>query len=58
MIPVRSWEDYLALTANEIREYGTGGIQIMRRMRAMTSSMVQTFSAQAIKHLLCLDCFR
>jgi uncharacterized membrane protein len=35
VIPVRSWEDYLALTVNEIREYGSGGIQIMRRLRAM-----------------------
>ena len=31
VIPARSWEDYLALTVNEIREYGNGGIQIMRR---------------------------
>ncbi len=39
VIPARSWEDYLALTANEIREYGTGGIQIMRRMRAMLEEL-------------------
>ena len=39
MIPARSWEDYLTLTAHEIREYGTGGIQIMRRMRAMLEEL-------------------
>ncbi len=39
IVPARSWEDYLTLTANEIREYGNGGIQIMRRMRAMLEEL-------------------
>ena len=39
VIPARSWEDYLTLTANEIREYGSGGIQIMRRLRAMLEEL-------------------
>ena len=39
VIPARSWEDYLALTANEIRDYGAGGIQIMRRLRAMLEEL-------------------
>ncbi len=39
LIPTRSWEDYLTLTAHEIREYGSGGIQIMRRMRAMLEEL-------------------
>ena len=39
VIPARSWEDYLTLTANEIREYGNGGIQIMRRLRAMLEEL-------------------
>jgi uncharacterized membrane protein len=39
VIPARSWEDYLTLTVNEIREYGNGGIQIMRRMRAMLDEL-------------------
>ena len=39
MIPARSWEDYLTLTVNEIREYGAGGIQIMRRLRAMLEEL-------------------
>lgn len=39
VIPARSWEDYLALTVNEIREYGNGGIQIMRRMRALLDEL-------------------
>ncbi len=35
VIPVRRWEDYLILATTEIREYGSGSIQVMRRMRAM-----------------------
>ena len=35
VIPVRRWEEYLALATTEIREYGAGSIQVMRRMRAM-----------------------
>jgi uncharacterized membrane protein len=41
VIPVRSWEDYLALTVNEIREYGNGGIQIVRRLRAMLLELLE-----------------
>jgi uncharacterized membrane protein len=39
VIPVRTWEDYLTLAVNEIREYGTGGIQVMRRLRAMLEEL-------------------
>jgi uncharacterized membrane protein len=39
VIPARSWEDYLSLTVDEIREYGAGGIQIMRRLRAMLEEL-------------------
>jgi uncharacterized membrane protein len=39
VVPARSWEDYLALTVDEIREYGNGGIQIMRRMRALLEEL-------------------
>jgi uncharacterized membrane protein len=40
VIPGRTWQDYLTLTANEIREYGAGGIQIMRRLRAMLEELL------------------
>jgi uncharacterized membrane protein len=39
VIPARTWEDYVELTAHEIREYGAGGIQIMRRLRAMLEEL-------------------
>jgi uncharacterized membrane protein len=39
VIPVRTWEDYLTLGVTEIREYGSGGIQVMRRMRAVLEQL-------------------
>jgi uncharacterized membrane protein len=41
VIPVRSWEDYLALATTEIREYGASSIQVMRRMRAMLEELLE-----------------
>ena len=35
VIAYRRWEDYLALGVTEIREYGSGSIKVVRRMRAM-----------------------
>ena len=31
----RQWEDYLALATTEVRVYGAGAIQVLRRLRAM-----------------------
>ena len=39
VVPARSWEDYLSLSTDEIREYGAGGIQIMRRLRALLEEL-------------------
>lgn len=39
VIPVRGWEDYLALGTTEIREYGAHSIQVMRRMRALLEEL-------------------
>ena len=41
VVPVRSWEDYLALATTEIREYGASSIQVMRRMRAMLEELLE-----------------
>jgi uncharacterized membrane protein len=37
-----NWEDFVHLTCTEIRHYGAGSIQIMRRMRSMLENLVQT----------------
>jgi uncharacterized membrane protein len=39
VLPGRMWEDYLALAVTEIREYGSGAIQVMRRLRAMLEDL-------------------
>jgi len=39
VIPIRSWDEYLALGVTEIREYGSSSIQVMRRMRAMLEQL-------------------
>jgi len=39
VIPVRSWEDYLELGVTEIREFGSGSVQVVRRMRAMLEEL-------------------
>jgi len=41
VIPVRGWEDFLALAVTEIREYGNTSIQVMRRMRAVLEKLLQ-----------------
>jgi uncharacterized membrane protein len=39
VITVRRWEDFLALGMTEIREFGSGSIQVMRRMRAVLEKL-------------------
>jgi len=41
VIPVRRWEDFLALGMTEIREFGDTSIQVMRRMRAVLEKLLQ-----------------
>jgi len=38
-MPGRTWEDYLTLAVTEIREYGSGSIQVMRRLRALLEDL-------------------
>jgi uncharacterized membrane protein len=40
VMPVRGWDDYLALATTEIREYGATSIQVMRRMRSMLEELL------------------
>ena len=39
VIPVRRWDDFLALAMTEIREFGSTSIQVMRRMRALLEKL-------------------
>ncbi len=37
-----NWEDFVHLACTEIRHYGSGSIQITRRMRSMLDNLIQT----------------
>ncbi len=39
VLPIRRWNDYLALSVTEIRGYGANSIQVVRRLRAMLESL-------------------
>jgi uncharacterized membrane protein len=41
VVPVRRWEDFLALGVTEIREFGSTSIQVVRRMRAVLEKLLQ-----------------
>jgi uncharacterized membrane protein len=41
VVPVRRWEDFLALGITEIREFGSTSIQVLRRMRAVLEKLLQ-----------------
>jgi uncharacterized membrane protein len=37
-----NWEDFVVLAFSEIRHYGSGNLQIVRRLRAMIENLIQT----------------
>jgi uncharacterized membrane protein len=39
IMPVRTWQDFLALGITEIREYGATSIQVTRRLRALLEEL-------------------
>jgi uncharacterized membrane protein len=41
-MPGRTWADYLALAVTEIREYGSGSIQVTRRLRAILEDLQES----------------
>lgn len=54
-----NWEDFVHLSCIEIRHFGAGSIQIMRRMRSMLDNLIQTLPpyrhAELIQQLELLD---
>jgi len=40
VVPIPTWEDFLRLALDEIRVYGAGSVQVMRRMRALLSDLL------------------
>ena len=56
VFPMPTWEDYLTLAFDEIRQYGTGSVQVMRRLRSalvgLTDSTVAEVRAEAVLRYL------
>jgi len=40
VVPFPAWEDFLLLAFDEIRSYGAGSVQVMRRMKALISDLM------------------
>lgn len=54
-----NWEDFVHLACTEIRHFGAGSVQIMRRMRSMLENLMNTLPqhrhAELLKQLELLD---
>jgi uncharacterized membrane protein len=44
VVPMPTWEDYLTLAFDEIRQYGTGSVQVMRRLRAALIALSESLT--------------
>jgi uncharacterized membrane protein len=40
------WEDFVRMAVTEVRQYGSGSIQVMRRLRAMLENLIETLPDQ------------
>ena len=47
VFPMPTWEDYLALAFDEIRQYGANSIQVMRRLRSALVGLVDSVTPEA-----------
>ena len=51
VIPVPTWEDFLDLAFSEIRSYGRGSMQVMRRMKALLSDLIDALPDERVPAL-------
>ena len=56
VFPTPSWDDYLALAFDEIRQYGASSVQVMRRLRSALTGLTDTLTRpariEAVQHYL------
>lgn len=56
VLPVPTWTDYLTLAFDEIRQYGAGSVQVMRRLRSALVSIAESLSEEsrirAVRHYI------
>jgi uncharacterized membrane protein len=46
IFPMPTWEDYLALAFDEIRQYGADSVQVMRRLRSALAGLTNIVTAE------------
>ena len=46
IVPMPTWEDYLTLAFDEIRQFGSTSIQVMRRLRAALTGLSETTTSK------------
>jgi uncharacterized membrane protein len=47
IFPTPSWDDYLALAFDEIRQYGVSSVQVMRRLRSALAGLAESLTIPA-----------
>jgi uncharacterized membrane protein len=47
VFPTPSWDDYLTLAFDEIRQYGASSVQVMRRLRSALSGLEDSLTSSA-----------
>ena len=47
IFPMPSWEDYLRLSFDEIRRYGAGSVQVVRRLRSALAGIEESLTIEA-----------
>jgi uncharacterized membrane protein len=56
IFPMPTWQDYLVLAFDEIRYYGAGSVQVMRRLRSALAGLAESLTAEpriaAVQHYL------
>lgn len=51
VFPAPDWEDFVLLGVSEIRSYGAGSLQVVRRLRGMLENLIATMPSQRIPAL-------
>jgi uncharacterized membrane protein len=46
VVPVPTWQDYLSLSFDEIRQYGANSVQVVRRLRAVLVGLAEIVRAE------------
>ena len=45
--PTPNWEDFLRLSFDEIRQYGAGSVQVMRRLRSALVGVAESLTDES-----------